>query len=565
MPEQRRGSFLFQSLIVFLFAFWLLAFHTGGASLWDIDEPNNAQALKEMMVHHNLVVPTFDEALRPDKPILNYWLMWTGVRLLGMNSWGLRIGSVATGALLVLYLALALRRLYGEQTALLAGLLTATTLHSQIIFRAAVPDPLLILFVAIALISYLRGYLYPEEGRRSVLIAYGAMGLATLAKGPIGFLLPGLIIVIFLLLRRDLPSLWRNGHLTWGIPLFLVITLPWYLAVGVETHWVWDWLFVDQQNVDRYAVAMQGHHGPVYYYLFTIALALLPWTIFLPQTCAELWRRRSTLLRQTPADAFMLVWAITWVAFFSLGATKLPNYVWEAYPALFVLIAARLYAALNQTQPLSRRGVLLSLGALFLVGVALLVLGAWLVPERIPPLGDMMATLGLPYIIAALLALLFAWRGLLLPVISSLGAGTIALTACLMLLTVPAMDTLKPSATMGRMIRASEGTQPYAIATWRWFEPSFLFYGGRGTMPVHQLKNLQELYRVLADGQGTAYLALPAQDIPAVRTQLSKTLRVRELYSGYELYSRKYIALLRIRGSLYLEHNKAVSILPVPW
>ncbi|MHB8849695.1 MAG: ArnT family glycosyltransferase [Acidithiobacillus ferriphilus] len=565
MSEQRRGTFVFQALLLFLFAFWLFAFHTGDASLWDVDEPNNAQALKEMMLHHNLVVPTFSAALRPDKPILNYWLMWAGVRLLGMNSWGLRIGSVAMGALLVFYLALALRRLYGDQTALLAGLLTATALHSQIIFRAAVPDPLLILFVAIALISYLRGYLYPEEERRGVLIACSAMGLATLAKGPIGFLLPGLIIVIFLLLRRDLPSLWRNGHLTWGIPLFLVITLPWYLAVGVETHWVWDWLFVDQQNVDRYAVAMQGHHGPVYYYLFTISLALLPWTIFLPQTFAELWRRRSTLLRQTPADAFMLVWAITWVAFFSLGATKLPNYVWEAYPALFVLIAARLYAALNQTQPLSRRGVLLSLGALFLVGVALLVLGAWLVPERIPPLGDMMATLGLPYIIAALLALLFAWRGLLLPVISSLGAGTIALTACLMLLTVPAMDTLKPSATMGRMIRASEGTQPYAIATWRWFEPSFLFYGGRGTMPVHQLKNLQELYRVLADGQGTAYLALPAQDIPAVRTQLSKTLRVRELYSGYELYSRKYIALLRIRGSLYLEHNKAVLILPVPW
>lgn len=554
MSEQRRGTFIFQALLLFLFAFWLFAFHTGDASLWDIDEPNNAQALKEMMVHHNLVVPTFNEALRPDKPILNYWLMWTGVRLLGMNSWGLRIGSVAMGALLVLYLALALRRLYGDQTALLAGLLTATALHSQIIFRAAVPDPLLILFVAIALISYLRGYLYPEEERRGVLITYGAMGLATLAKGPIGFLLPGLIIVIFLLLRRDLPSLWRKGHLTWGIPLFLVITLPWYLAVGIETHWAWDWLFIEQQNVDRYTTAMQGHRGPVYYYLVTIALALLPWTIFLPQTFTEIWRRQGALLQKTPTDAFMLVWAITWVAFFSLGATKLPNYVWEAYPALFGLIAARLYAALNQTQPLSRRGVFVSLGALLLVGVTLMVLGAWLVPEQIPPLGDV-AYLGFPYIAAALLALLFAWRGLLLPVISSLGAGAVALTACLMLLTVPALDALKPSVTMGRIIRASEGTQPYAIATWRWFEPSFLFYGGRGTMQVHQLKTLQELQRVVADGQGTAYLALPVQDISAVRAQLSKTLRVRELYSGYELYSRKYIALLRIRTSSHLESN----------
>ncbi|OYV71634.1 MAG: dolichyl-phosphate-mannose--protein mannosyltransferase, partial [Acidithiobacillus ferrivorans] len=327
-------------------------------------------------------------------------------------------------------------------------------------------------------ISYLRGYLYPEEGRRGVLIAYGAMGLATLAKGPIGFLLPGLIIVIFLLLRRDLTSLWRRGQLVLGIPLFLVITLPWYLAVGMETHWAWDQLFFDQQNVDRYTAAMQGHRGPIYYYLFTIALALLPWTIFLPQTLAELWQRRAALLQKAPADAFMLVWAIAWVAFFSLGATKLPNYVWEAYPALFVLIAARLYAALNETQPISRRGVILSLAALLLIGVALAVLGAWLVPEQIPPLGDV-AYLGAPYIAAALLAL----------------------------------------------------------------------------MRVHQMKNLQELPRVVADGQGTAYLALPAHDIPAVRAQLSKALRVRELYSGYELYSRKHIALLRIQTSSHLENN----------
>ncbi|MBU2823022.1 glycosyltransferase family 39 protein, partial [Acidithiobacillus ferrooxidans] len=90
-------------------------------------------------------------------------------------------------------------------------------------------------------------------------------------------------------------------------------------------------------------------------------------------------------LQQAPADTFMLVWVVVWVAFFSLGATKLPNYVWEAYPPLFVLIAARLYRALNGTEPLGRRGVILSLVALLLVGFVLTALGAWLVPEKIPP------------------------------------------------------------------------------------------------------------------------------------------------------------------------------------
>ncbi|EGQ62110.1 dolichyl-phosphate-mannose-protein mannosyltransferase family protein, partial [Acidithiobacillus sp. GGI-221] len=75
----------------------------------------------------------------------------------------------------------------------------------------------------------------------------------------------------------------------------------------------------------------------------------------------------------------------------------------------------------------------------------------------------------------------------------------------------------KPSVTMGRMIRASVGARPYAIATWQWFEPSFLFYAGRGAMRVHQLKNPQEIRRVVADGHGTAYLALPTRDVPALR------------------------------------------------
>jgi len=119
--ERWQGGFTVQAALIFLFAFWLLAFHTGDASLWDIDEPNNAQSLKEMIVHHDFVVPTFNGHLRPDKPILNYWLMDVGVRLLGMNSWGLRVGSVALGALLVLYLMFALRPFLGDEAALLTG------------------------------------------------------------------------------------------------------------------------------------------------------------------------------------------------------------------------------------------------------------------------------------------------------------------------------------------------------------------------------------------------------------------------------------------------------------
>ncbi len=540
-------NFFWEALLLFVFAFWLLGFHTGDASLWDIDEPNNAQSLKEMIVHDNFVVPTFNGHLRPDKPILNYWLMDLGVRLLGMNSWGLRIGSVAMGALLVLYLSLALRRLLGERAALLTGLFTATALHSQIIFRAAVPDPLLILWVTISLLSYLRGYLYPEERQRDYLISYGAMALGTLAKGPIAFLLPGLIITVFLLLRKDLPHLWRQGYLRLGLPLFFLLALPWYLAVGLETHWRWDLLFIEQQNVGRYTGAMQGHQGPIFYYLLTTFLGLLPWSVFFPQMFAALWGHRQEYFRARPELVFLGLWAGIWIMFFSLGATKLPNYVWEAYPPLLALLAWRIDLALGGLQSLSARGVVASLLVLGLVGATLWVLGTWLVPAQLPPLGSV-GYLGLPYLCSALLAAFFVYRKNFLGVLGSLGVGAVALTFCLVLLLMPRLDALKPSVQMGRMVAQQMGQQrPYAIATWHWWEPSFLFYAGRGAMTVHQLQDPgQEIPTILQRTHGPLFLVLPHKDLHALRAKLPATESLKELYSAYELYSREPITLVRI-------------------
>jgi len=545
--ERRGWGFHFQAAVVFLFAFWLLAFHTGDASLWDIDEPNNAQSLKEMIVHHNFVVPTFNGHLRPDKPILNYWLMDLGVRLLGMNSWGLRIGSVALGALLVLYLMLALRPFLGDLAALLTGLFTATALHSQIIFRAAVPDPLLIFFVTVSLLSWLHGYLHPGGRRAYYLIAYAAMGFGTLAKGPIAFLLPGLIITVFLLLRRDLPHLWREGRLALGVPLFLVITLPWYLAVGIATHWAWDLRFIDRQNVGRYTAAMQGHRGPIYYYLLTTFLGLSPWSVFLPQTLAEGWRQRRGMLFEQPVQAFLWLWAGLWIAFFSLGATKLPNYVWEAYPPLLALLAWRFQGALRGDRPFGPTGLRASLALLGAVGLILVGLGAWLVPKDIPPLGSV-AYLGLPYLIAALLALIFVQGRSLWGVLASLGAGAVGLALCLVLLAMPALDALKPSVTMGYLVRHLEGSKPYSIATWRWWEPSFLFYAGRGAMTAEALTSPRtQIPLLLAHRPGPLFLVTPREDLARLRQELPKNLAVQELYTGYELYSRQHISLLRIR------------------
>ena len=67
-------------------ASWL----TTRSTLWDRDEPRFAQAAVEMVQSGQLLFPTFNGELRPDKPILIYWLMAIPVSLFGVSEWAVR-------------------------------------------------------------------------------------------------------------------------------------------------------------------------------------------------------------------------------------------------------------------------------------------------------------------------------------------------------------------------------------------------------------------------------------------------------------------------------------------
>ena len=541
----KKISIVTYSITIFLASFLYFSWATGNTSLWDIDEPIYAQSLKEMIAHHDLVVPTFNGHILPDKPILNYWLMWCGTKIFGWNSLGLRVGSAFVGALLILLLWIYVRRLYTPRIAVLATAITATLLHSTVIFRSATPDPLLILTVSAALIFFITGYVEREKNHyRFLLFSYAAMAFATLDKGPIGFLLPGLIIVVFLLIQRNLQFLWRKGRLYIGIPLFLIIVLPWYVAVGIETHWAWDQVFLLQQNIGRFDASMQGHRGPWFYYVLSIFLGMLPWSIFLPQTLVLAIRKRYFLDGEFHVqNLFLVIWAAVWSVFFSLSATKLPNYVWEVYPPLAILLAVYFVQLLREHE--TRPPVLYWLSGLvlFTIGVTLSILGGWVLPRVQPELPNL-AFIGLPYAIAAAMATIFLWKRRLRAALSSLGAGAIILSALLVFQYTPEFNHLKPSRAMGERIREIQQGLPYRLASWQWFQPNFLFYAGEGAMRIHRLPNLDKV--PLLARHMPLYLVCPYSRVRDVLAAVKPPYCTTLLLVRYEIYDHEKISLLRI-------------------
>jgi 4-amino-4-deoxy-L-arabinose transferase-like glycosyltransferase len=320
----------------------LFLLNLGGPALWDIDEGRNATAAFEMRESGDWVRPTFNGKLRSHKPALLYWLQAAAYQVFGVNEFAARLPSALAALATVLLVYELGRRLFTPTTGLLAGLALASSVLFCASAHFANPDALLLTFTTATLLLAWVGI---SGGSRRWLAAAGVpMGLAVLAKGPVGIVLPVAVLCAFLLWSGRWRLLWDRG---WGYALTLcaLVALPWYVMVAVETKREFLTEFLLTHNLERATTAMEDHHGPPYYYLVVILAGLAPWSAFLGapvwQAARAALRRRSAAAGVDATDAYRLLgcWIAVYFAAFTLAATKLPNYILPVFPAFALLLA----------------------------------------------------------------------------------------------------------------------------------------------------------------------------------------------------------------------------------
>jgi 4-amino-4-deoxy-L-arabinose transferase-like glycosyltransferase len=129
----------------------------GVPTLWDEDEPKNAECAREMLARGDFVVPTFNEELRTDKPILLYWLMIGAYHVFGVTEFAARFWSALFGmgtGLATYHLG---RLLFSAEVGLWSGLVLCTALMFDAVARAATPDSTLIFFTTLSLLAFVQG------------------------------------------------------------------------------------------------------------------------------------------------------------------------------------------------------------------------------------------------------------------------------------------------------------------------------------------------------------------------------------------------------------------------
>lgn len=322
---------IFIRLALFVISFFLFIFNSWGISIFSLDEAKNASCAREMLERSDIVVPTFNYELRTDKPPIHYWFMMIAYKIFGVNEFSARFFSAIFGALTVLITYVFTERFFNRKVAIISALILLSSIHFILQFHMAVPDPYLIFFLTAAFYSFYTFY----KLRQSIYlyIFYISIALAILTKGPIGIILPLFIIATFLFINRDLKFI-LNMRLLYGLFILVVIGLPWYIAVGIQTDWLWIEEFLFKHNISRFSEPMEGHSGIFLTTFLFVFIGLMPFSVFLPQTVKHIWQNR-----HIEAVFYLSIIVFIYITFFAISKTKLPNYTVPVYPPLAILLA----------------------------------------------------------------------------------------------------------------------------------------------------------------------------------------------------------------------------------
>lgn len=491
----------FPVILTLLFFGFLILFLWGTQQMPVTDpvESNYALTAKEMVTSGDWISPQIYGEYWYDKPALFYWLLSASYSVFGFSNFASRLPAALCGAFSVVLLGWYVRRIVKDTAAAVwAAAFLGTSLEFWIISHAIITDNALFLF---SLPTFFSAYIgITEKSWKHMTIAYGAAALACLTKGPVGLLLPGLILFLFVLTRRSFSAVLRLFAPT-GILLFCLIALPWYY----EMYALHGADFIDQffglHNMTRIVASEHPADDHFYYYLLVLPASLLPWTGLSFYSMIAKWKER------TPLYTFLMLWCWVVVLFYTLVATKYVTYTYIAVAPGIVLAVLALKDLLSEDGRAAQLSLVIPVALTFIA----LCAGSYFIPGNF---------LSFYVIVMYCLFLLYSqwkkkqFRSMLLLTTASMAAGL----SCIVYGGLSAYIGTRSTEAMSSYFRELPGTH----YVYKSYTPSFNFYTDETPVRIyaeddekrdarwedkHTMPTVQE--NEVSSAKGPAYIYVP--------------------------------------------------------
>ena len=338
----------------------------GTLPLLEPDEGRYAAIPREMLVRGDFVTPHLNGVAYLEKPPLFYWGNALSFALFGESEASARLFTATVsiaGALLTYWMGAVLA---GPRAGLFSAMVLSTSLYYYVIGRINTLDMTLAVAVIVAIFPaflYLSG---KRESRGYLLLSHAGAGLAFLAKGLIGIVFPGAILLLWLVLSRRHREIGKAVSLP-GIALFLAIALPWILLVQ-RSNPDFLWFFFVREHFLRFTTKIHHHYEPFWFFLPIVIGGMLPWLAFARRAVRAAWDAREEYL---PAEdrLFLFCWALFVLLFFSFSRSKLATYAAPIFPPLAVLFGCALERWVDREDGTVRCRSPLGIGAILAAGI----------------------------------------------------------------------------------------------------------------------------------------------------------------------------------------------------
>ena len=364
MNDLHKSKALVWSLLAAFTIVWLYVL--GIRTLVPPDEGRYAEMAREMLASGDWVTTRLNGIKYFEKPPLQTWMNALSFAAFGLGEWQARLWTGLCGLLGVVLTAHAGSKVFNGRVGLYAGLVLGSSLFWVASGQIDSLDMSLSGMMAISLCALLiaqRDAATALERRNWMLLCWAGMALAVLAKGLIGLVLPGAVLLLYTLAARDW-AIWGRLHLGKGLLLFFAIATPWFVLVALKNPEQPHFFFI-HEHVERFLLKTHHREGAWYYFFGMLIPGIVPWLGVLPQSLAVAVRRDPGVFQPR---LMLLIWAVFIFFFFSYSSSKLPGYILPIFPALALLVASYLESA-------SRRNRLFGAGlfaATGLLGLALL-------------------------------------------------------------------------------------------------------------------------------------------------------------------------------------------------
>lgn len=310
-------------------------------------EGREALVAQAMFTSSDYVLPRGYSDAVPSKPPLLHWLTSIASLPFGeVNEFSVRLPSALAALATTLFFCLALSGALSPRARACFVLLLAFSFEW---LRASVSARVDMVHASSLASGLLAAFFALEAGGiRWWLLATLLCGLATLGKGPVALVIPGIVLGSWILSLGRTFFIRRSLQIGVMLTGALLIALPWYFLAYSRSPDAFLQRFW-YENVSRFTSSMEdAPHSHAFPYLFgVLLLGTAPWSLLLvpywarriPRTrsaCREMWVTLPSIIR------YSLVAAVMITVFYCIPDSKRGVYLLAAYPFLAILGAVSL-------------------------------------------------------------------------------------------------------------------------------------------------------------------------------------------------------------------------------